>query len=87
VALSDHANWSTTAYYHHNDGAGVVAGPLGQSITTAQPYLDPNYASLPANCRFGGNGNGIRPTACTALTDAQAAASGAALVAATGGSG
>jgi iron complex outermembrane receptor protein len=85
--LSDHVNWSTTAYYHHNDGAGVVAGPLGQSITTAQPYLDPAYASLPANCRFSGNNNGVRPAACTALTDAQAAAAGAALVAATGGSG
>lgn len=85
--LADNVRWSTTGYFHHNDGAGVVAGPLGQSITTAQPYLDPNYATLPANCRFGGNGNGIRPTACTALTDAQAAAAGAALVAATGGSG
>jgi hypothetical protein len=85
--LSDGINWSTTAYYHHNDGAGVVAGPLGQSITTAQPYLDPNYATLPTNCRFGGNANGVRPTACTALTTAQAAAAGAALVAATGGSG
>jgi iron complex outermembrane receptor protein len=85
--LGDHITWSTTGYYHHNDGAGVVAGPLGQSITTAQPYLDPNYASLPANCRFGANANGIRPAACTALTNAQAAAAGAALVAATGGSG
>lgn len=85
--LSDRITWSTTGYYHHNDGAGVVAGPLGQSITTAQPYLDPNYASLPSNCRFGGNANGVRPTACTALTNAQAAAAGAALVAATGGSG
>jgi hypothetical protein len=85
--LSSKVNWSTTGYYHHNDGAGVVAGPLGQSITTAQPYLDPNYATLPANCRFGGNGNGNLPAACTALTAAQAAASGAALVAATGGSG
>lgn len=85
--LSDNINWSTMGYYHHNDGAGVVAGPLGQSITTAQPYLDPNYATLPANCRFGGNGNGVRPAACTALTTAQAAAAGAALVAATGGSG
>ncbi|MGH6743240.1 outer membrane receptor protein involved in Fe transport [Novosphingobium sp. PhB55] len=85
--LSDKITWSTTGYYHHNDGAGVVAGPLGQSITTAQAYLDPNYASLPTNCRFGANGNGIRPTACTALTTAQAAASGAALLAATGGSG
>ncbi|WP_404338335.1 TonB-dependent receptor [Sphingomonas sp. MMS12-HWE2-04] len=85
--LSDRINWATTAYYHHNDGAGVVAGPLGQSITTAQPYLDPNYASLPTNCRFTANNNGVRPAACTALTDAQAAAAGAALVAATGGSG
>ena len=71
--------WSNTAYYHHNDGAGVVAGPLGQSITTAQPYLDPAYATLPTNCRFGGNANGIRPAACTALTDAQAAAAAAPL--------
>ncbi|MBO9623826.1 MAG: TonB-dependent receptor plug domain-containing protein [Sphingomonas sp.] len=85
--MSDHVKLSTTAYYHHNDGAGVVAGPLGQSITTAQPYLDPAYATLPANCRFGGNANGVRPSACTALTTAQAAAAGAALVAATGGSG
>jgi outer membrane receptor protein involved in Fe transport len=85
--LSDKITWSNTAYYHHNDGAGVVAGPLGQSITTAQPYLDPAYATLPANCRFAANANGVRPAACTALTDAQAAAAGAALVAATGGSG
>jgi outer membrane receptor protein involved in Fe transport len=85
--LSSSINWSTTGYYHHNDGAGVVAGPLGQSITTAQPYLDPAYASLPSNCRFGGNGNGVKPAACTALTPDQAQAAGAALVAATGGSG
>lgn len=85
--LSDKITWSNTAYIHHNDGAGVVAGPLGQSITVAQAYLDPAYATLPSNCRFGGNANGVRPAACTALTDAQAAAAGAALVAATGGSG
>ena len=85
--LADNIGWSTTGYFHRNNGAGVVAGPLGQSITTAQPYLDPAYATLPANCRFGGNANGIRPAACTALTDAQAAAAGAALIAATGGSG
>lgn len=85
--LAKNITWSTTGYIHHNDGAGVVAGPLGQSITVAQAYLDPNYATLPTNCRFGGNGNGVRPAACTALTDSQAAAAGAALVAATGGSG
>ena len=85
--LTDKINWSNTGYFHHNDGAGVVAGPLGQSITVAQAYLDPNYATIPTNCRFGGNGNGVRPAACTGLTDAQAAAAGSALVAATGGSG
>lgn len=85
--LSDKVNWTTTGYYHHNDGAGVVAGPLGQSITTAQPYLDPNYAAIPTNCRFSANNNGVRPAACTGLTAAQAAAAGAALVTATGGSG
>ncbi len=85
--VADNVSLTNTIYYHHNDGAGVVAGPLGQSITTAQPYLDPAYATLPVNCRFGANGNGIRPAACTALTDAQAAAAGAAMVAATGGSG
>lgn len=85
--ISDAIKWSNTGYFHHNDGAGVVAGPLGQSITVAQAYLDPAYATLPTNCRFAGNANGVRPTACTALTDAQAAAAGAALVAATGGSG
>ncbi|CAM3158330.1 Outer membrane receptor proteins, mostly Fe transport [Sphingomonas antarctica] len=85
--LSDNVSWSNTGYLHHNDGVGVVAGPLGQSITTAQPYLDPGYAALPANCRFTANNNGVRPAACVALTDAQAAAAGQALVAATGGSG
>ncbi|MEP9359908.1 TonB-dependent receptor plug domain-containing protein [Sphingomonas sp. KR3-1] len=85
--IADNVTLSNTFYFHHNDGVGVVAGPLGQSITTAQPYLDPNYATLATNCRFGTNANGIRPTACTTLTDAQAAARGAALVAATGGSG
>ncbi|BEV00470.1 TonB-dependent receptor [Novosphingobium olei] len=85
--LSSKVTWSNTAYYHHNDGVGVVAGPLGQSITTAQAYLDPNYGSLPSNCRFTANNNGTKPAACTALNSAQAATAGAALVAATGGSG
>ncbi|MCH3756016.1 hypothetical protein LZC13_10400, partial [Campylobacter coli] len=62
--LTPNATFSTTAYYHHNDGAGVVAGPLGQSITTAQAYLDPAYGTLPSNCRFSGNNNGVRPSSC-----------------------
>jgi len=71
--LSDKLDWSNQAYFHHDDGVGVVAGPLGQSITVIQAYLDPNYAT---DAHFGGNGNGTNN-----------AALGAALVAATGGSG
>ena len=45
--LASNITWSTTGYYHHDDGVGVVAGPLGQSITVVQAYLDPNYATNP----------------------------------------
>lgn len=85
--LSDRITWSTSGYYHHNSGVGVVAGPVGQSITVVQAYLDPAFGTLPANCRFGANANGVRPAACTALTATQAQAAGSALVRATGGSG
>lgn len=88
--LSSRLKFSNQAYIHHDDGVGVVAGPLGQSITTIQPYLDPNYAS---NCHFAGNANGAVPASnCNTgsnptMTPAQAAALGSALLAATGGSG
>ena len=82
--LASNVTWSTTGYYHHDDGVGVVAGPLGQSITVVQAYLDPNYAT---DCHFGTNGNGALPAGCTKMTAAQAATLGNNLVAATGGSG
>jgi hypothetical protein len=82
--LSSKVTWSTTGYYHHNDGVGVVAGPTGQSITVVQAYLDPNYAT---DCHFTGNNNGNVPAGCTTFTAAQATALGASLVSATGGSG
>jgi hypothetical protein len=71
--LSSKVTLSGTLYDHHNDGVGVVAGPLGQSITVIQAYLDPNYAT---DAHFATNGNG-----------AGNAALGTALVNATGGSG
>ena len=71
--LTDKLNFSTQGYYHHDNGVGVVAGPLGQSITVIQAYLDPNYAT---DTHFASNGNGVGN-----------AALGAQLVAATGGSG
>lgn len=73
LRLSDKLNWMVQGYYHHDDGVGVVAGPLGQSITVIQPYFDPNYAT---DAHFGGNANGSGN-----------AALGNALLAATGGSG
>jgi len=82
--LASNVTWSTTGYYHHDDGVGVVAGPLGQSITVVQAYLDPNYAT---DCHFGTNGNGALPAGCTKMTAAQATTLGNNLVAATGGSG
>ena len=82
--LSANASLSNTVYLHHNDGVGVVAGPLGQSITVVQAYLDPNYAT---NCHFGSNSNGTLPASCTSMTAAQGQALGAALVTATGNSG
>ncbi|WP_334181443.1 TonB-dependent receptor [Novosphingobium sp.] len=36
--LTDNVSWSNQAYYHHNDGQGVVAGPLGQSLSVAKAY-------------------------------------------------
>jgi hypothetical protein len=71
--LSDKLTWSNQGYFHHDDGVGVVAGALGQSITVIQAYLDPNYAT-DAHFSSNNNGNGN-------------AALGAQLVAATGGSG
>lgn len=85
--FGSHVTWSTTGYYHHNDGAGVVNGPLGQSITVVQAYLDPNYAN---DCHFGTNANGLLPAGCSkgaTVTAAQAQALGAQLVNVTGGSG
>ena len=82
--LGSRAVLSTTGYYHHNDGAGVVNGPLGQSITVAQAYLDPGYAT---DCHFTANANGALPSGCARASAAGAAATGSQLVAVTGGSG
>ncbi len=46
--LGEHLKWSNQAYYHHNNGEGVVAGPLGQSITVVDAYLTPGYTTATA---------------------------------------
>jgi hypothetical protein len=37
--LGSNIHWTNLAYYHHNDGQGVVAGPLGQSLSVARAYF------------------------------------------------
>ncbi|WP_236711078.1 TonB-dependent receptor plug domain-containing protein [Novosphingobium barchaimii] len=45
--LTDNVTWSNQVYYHHNDGQGVVAGPLGQSLSVAKVYFpDDTIAQL-----------------------------------------
>jgi len=46
--LGEHLKWSNQVYYHHNNGEGVVAGPLGQSITVVDAYLTPGYTTATA---------------------------------------
>jgi hypothetical protein len=45
--LTDAITWSNQVYYHHNEGQGVVAGPLGQSLSVAKVYFpDDTIAQL-----------------------------------------
>ncbi|MDE1914496.1 MAG: TonB-dependent receptor [Sphingomonadales bacterium] len=46
--LGSKVKWSNQVYYHHNNGEGVVAGPLGQSITVVDAYLTPGYTPATA---------------------------------------
>ncbi|HEX7822488.1 MAG TPA: TonB-dependent receptor [Sphingobium sp.] len=68
--VADNLNWSNQAYYHHNDGVGVVAGPidvagLPQLFSfyfpgTGSPTTPENLARL--STRFGGSGFATRTT-------------------------
>ncbi len=68
--VTDKVKWSNQAYYHHNDGVGVVAGPidvagLPQLFSfyfpgTGSPTTPANLARLAT--RFGGSGFATRTT-------------------------
>jgi outer membrane receptor protein involved in Fe transport len=68
--VADNVAWSNQAYYHHNDGVGVVAGPidvagLPQLFSfyfpgTGSPTSPANLARLTA--QFGGSGFATRTT-------------------------
>ena len=58
--LSESVTWSNTAYFHHDDGAGVVAGPIqvaGLPALFAVYFPNQNLKQV-----FGGSGYAIRTT-------------------------
>ncbi|TVV73853.1 TonB-dependent receptor [Sphingomonas solaris] len=69
-AVSDKVRWSNQTYYHHNDGVGVVAGPIDVAglpqlfsfyfPATGSPTSAANLARL--TTRFGGSGFATRTT-------------------------
>lgn len=59
--ITDNLHWSNQVYYHHNDGEGVVAGPLGQSLSVVKAYY-PGYTSAQLVDVTGGSGYVTRTT-------------------------
>ena len=61
--LTDAITWSTTAYYHRNDGRGIVAGPINQA---GLPGLFSVYfPGQDLKSVFGGTGYAVRTTEYT----------------------
>lgn len=75
--LSDRIHWSTQGYYHHNDGVGVVAGPITAAglpglfscyypATSGGACPSPTASSATSLARlstiFGGSGEAARTT-------------------------
>jgi outer membrane receptor protein involved in Fe transport len=71
--LASHIRWSNQAYYHHNYGRGIVAGPVNQAglptlfaayfpsqVVGGSPTSAGSLANLSA--LFGGTGNEVRTT-------------------------
>lgn len=61
--LSDRIHWSNQAYYHHDDGVGVVAGPI---TVAGLPGLFAKYfptlTAAQLSAQFGGSGLATRTT-------------------------
>lgn len=70
--VSDRITWSNTAYFHHDDGAGVVSGPITAAglpglFSFYYPSPTGGSATSPANLArlstlFGGSGMAVRTT-------------------------
>jgi iron complex outermembrane recepter protein len=58
--FSDHLHWSNQIYYHHNDGAGVVAGPISAAGLPA--LFNVYFPGQNLKQIFGGSGYATRTT-------------------------
>ena len=60
---SDNITWSNQAYYHHNDGVGVVAGPIDVAgLPRLFSFYYPTLTSAQLSAKFGGSGFATRTT-------------------------
>jgi iron complex outermembrane receptor protein len=61
--VSDKIHWSNQAYYHHNDGVGVVAGPItAAGLPGLFAKYFPTLTAAQLNTQFGGSGLATRTT-------------------------
>lgn len=61
--VSDKIVWSNQAYYHHNDGVGVVAGPItAAGLPGLFAKYFPTLTAAQLSTQFGGSGLATRTT-------------------------
>ncbi|WP_317204466.1 TonB-dependent receptor [Janthinobacterium sp.] len=60
ATLSDTLSWSNQLYYHHDDGVGVVAGPIG--VAGLPALFGVYYPKQDLKQVFGGSGYAVRTT-------------------------
>ncbi|MDB5420128.1 MAG: TonB-dependent receptor [Brevundimonas sp.] len=60
LTVSDHVTWSNQAYFHHDEGRGVVAGPINQAGLPG--LFSIYYPGQNLKTIFGGTGYAVRTT-------------------------
>ncbi|GAA0295960.1 TonB-dependent receptor [Sphingomonas oligophenolica] len=61
--ISDKISWSNQGYYHHDDGVGVVAGPIDVAgLPGLFAKYFPTLTAAQLNAQFGGSGLASRTT-------------------------
>ena len=62
-SFSSNLTWSTQAYFHHDEGRGIVAGPINQAgLPALFAIYYPNLTAADMKAKFGGTGYAVRTT-------------------------